>query len=112
MTLEKLFASPGQGEIFLWMAGIGALAAVIGDVLHLIGGSRVLTLLGDILPALILSAGLVGTGLRFGEGLRAYALLGAMLGAVLWYAGGGVVMKKMKKICHSRQERRHHMLNQ
>ena len=87
-----LFATIGQGFVFLWMVGaglaVGALCAFSSAVRRLLCAGFWLTLLIDALTGLcaglILIAALV-TG-SYGQ-LRLYELLGAAAGAVLFRLG-------------------------
>ena len=84
MTLEVLFAQQGQAETFLRMVLLGAafaLALTLGGVWRHRHG---LSDAADVLCALILALLVL---IHSGEGLRLYALLGLLLGAVLWETG-------------------------
>ena len=88
MTLEVLFARAAQGQAFLLLAAGGA---VLGGMLHLAGWlHRVWRLLGmtaDVLCALAAALLLLGAAFVTGSGLRAYALLGLLVGLALYRAG-------------------------
>lgn len=87
MILEKLFAQAGQSRVFLLMV-LGGLAE--GLLLHLSGAlgrkSRPAGMLGDALALTLGALWLLGVLLRYGGGLRLYALLGLALGALGWSA--------------------------
>lgn len=88
MMLENLFAHAAQEQAFLAMMA-GGLA--LGAVLQLNGALRrrwrAMGFLWDGLFALLALALALLVMLRFGSGLRAYALLGATLGMLLYHAG-------------------------
>ena len=80
MTLEVLFAQQGQAETFLRMVLLGAAFALWR---HRHGLSDA----ADVLCALMLTLAALLVLIHSGEGLRLYALLGLLLGAVLWETG-------------------------
>ena len=85
MTLEVLFAQQGQAETFLRMVLLGAAFAL---ALTLGGAWRHgLSDAADVLCALMLTLAALLVLIHSGEGLRLYALLGLLLGAVLWETG-------------------------
>ena len=86
MTLEVLFAQQGQAETFLRMVLLGAAFAL---ALTLGGAWRHRHGLSDaaVLCALMLTFLALLVLIHSGEGLRLYALLGLLLGAVLWETG-------------------------
>ncbi len=88
MMLENLFARSGQEEVFLYMTGCGFL---FGMLLHLSGmirrSRRLLGALGDLLSAAALGGMLLMILLHYGGGVRAYGLLGLLIGALLYWAG-------------------------
>ncbi len=89
MTLEALFAQAAQGRTFLLMALLGAALALcvqLSGYLH--RWRRWLGMLADLLTALgwALAAGRI---LLQGGELRLYALLGLMIGGLLYAAGPG-----------------------
>ena len=88
MMLESLFARSGQEEVFLSMTGCGFL---FGMLLHFSGmmrrSRRLLGILGDLLSAIALGGMLMLILLRYGGGMRAYGLLGLLIGALLYWAG-------------------------
>ena len=79
MTLEVLFAQQGQAETFLRMVLLGAAFAWR----HRHGLSDA----ADVLCALMFTLAALIVLIHSGEGLRLYALLGLLLGAVLWETG-------------------------
>ena len=86
MTLEVLFAQQGQAETFLRMVLLGAafaLALTLGGAWRHWHG---LSDAADVLCALMLTLAALLVLIHSGEGLR-YALLGLLLGAVLWETG-------------------------
>ena len=88
MMLENLFAQAGQEQAFLWLTaggfGLGLLMQLSG-ALRRVG--RVAGLMGDVFTALAAGTLLLWVLVRFGGGLRAYGLLGLLLGLLLYYAG-------------------------
>lgn len=83
MTLEVLFAQQGQAETFLRMVLLGAAFAL---ALTLGGAWRHRHGLSDAADVMLTLAALLVL-IHSGEGLRLYALLGLLLGAVLWETG-------------------------
>ena len=88
MMLENLFAQVGQEQAFLWLTaggfGLGLLMQLSG-ALRRVG--RVAGLMGDVFTVLAVGTLLLWVLVRFGGGLRAYGLLGLLLGLLLYYAG-------------------------
>ena len=88
MMLENLFAQAGQEQAFLWLTaggfGLGLLMQLSG-ALRRVG--RVAGLMGDVFTVLEVGTLLLWVLVRFGGGLRAYGLLGLLLGLLLYYAG-------------------------
>ena len=88
MMLENLFAQAGQEQAFLWLTaggfGLGLLMQLSGALRRL---GRVAGLLSDVFTALAAGTLLWWVLTRFGGGLRAYGLLGLLLGLLLYYAG-------------------------
>ena len=86
--LENLFAQAGQEQAFLWLTaggfGLGLLMQLSG-ALRRVG--RVAGLMGDVFTVLAVGTLLLWVLVRFGGGLRAYGLLGLLLGLLLYYAG-------------------------
>lgn len=102
MTLEVLFAQQGQAETFLRMVLLGAafaLALTLGGAWRHRHG---LSDAADVLCALMLTFLALLVLIHSGEGLRLYALLGLLLGAVLWETGIRRIFrwigKRLKKI--------------
>ena len=94
MTLEVLFAQASQGRTFLLMVLCGAAMALgvqLSGFLH--RRKRWLGMAADLLCALSLAMALGQIILRSGEGLRLYGLLGLCIGAALYAAGLGPVVK-------------------
>lgn len=88
MMLENLFAQAGQEQAFLWLTaggfGLGLLMQLSGALRRV---SRVAGLMGDALTALVAGTLLLWVLVRFGGGLRAYGLLGLLMGLLLYFAG-------------------------
>lgn len=88
MMLENLFAQAGQEQAFLWLTaggfGLGLLMQLSGALRRF---SRVAGLMGDVLTALATGTLLLWVLVRFGGGLRAYGLLGLLMGMLLYWAG-------------------------
>lgn len=88
MMLENLFAQAGQEQAFLWLTaggfGLGLLMQLSG-ALRCVG--RAVGLMGDVLTALAVGALLLWVLTRYGGGLRAYGLLGLLIGLLLYWAG-------------------------
>ena len=86
MMIEALFARDGQTQAFLWMllCGFG-----LGPMMHM--GSLVerLRTLWDVMTALLLGGMVLWIIARCGAPLRAYAVLGILLGTLLYQAGVG-----------------------
>lgn len=109
MMLENLFAQAAQEQTFLWLtAGGFGLGLLVQAACALRRVSRVAGLAGDVLTALAAGALLLWVLTRFGGGLRAYGLLGLLIGLLLYFAGvsrlvsalgTGVagILRKMKK---------------
>lgn len=88
MILENLFARAAQEQAFLWLMVCGLL---LGLLLHLSAavhrGHPWLGLVCDLVFALCAGGMALMVLLRFGGGLRAYGLLGLMIGLLLYFAG-------------------------
>lgn len=88
MMLENLFAHAAQEQTFLAMMACGL---ALGGALQCSGALRhrwkALGFLWDGLFALLALILALMVMLRFGSGLRAYALLGVTLGMLLYHAG-------------------------
>lgn len=86
--LEVLFARQSQEEAFLAFLCCGL---VLGLMLHIGTALRrrrpLLCALWDVLTAALMAAMVLAVLLRFRTGLRAYALLGVLLGVLLYLAG-------------------------
>lgn len=114
-TLEVLFARAAQGRTFLLMAAGGAalgLALQAAGLLH--RRSRTAGAAADILCA-VLGAALLLKSVQVGGGLRGYALLGVVLGLLLYRAGVqpliAGLLRAAKKLFPRRQESRRQMQN-
>lgn len=112
MTLEVLFAQQGQAETFLRMVLLGAafaLALTLGGAWRHRHG---LSDAADVLCALMLTLAALLVLIRSGEGLRLYALLGLLLGAVLWETGIRRILrwigKRLKKSFPSGRNMQNH----
>ena len=95
--LEALFAHQSQEQAFLAFLVCGL---VLGLGLH-IGAAlrnRVVCTLWEVLTALGCIALAFLVLLRFGTGLRAYALLGILLGVLLYLAGLAQVLREVGKL--------------
>ena len=88
MMMENLFAQAGQEQAFLWLTaggfGLGLLMQLSGELRRL---GRVAGLMGDALTALAAGTLPLWVLVRFGGGLRAYGLLGLLMGLLLYFAG-------------------------
>lgn len=88
MILENLFARAAQEQAFLWLMACGLL---LGLLLHLSAavhrGHPWLGILCDMVFALCAGGMALLVLLRFGGGLRAYGLLGVLVGLLLYFAG-------------------------
>lgn len=88
MMLEDLFTHAAQGQTFLvMMAGGFALGGALQLSEALRRRWKALEFLWDGLFALLALILTLMVMLRFGSGLRAYALLGVTLGMLLYHAG-------------------------
>ena len=88
MMLENLFAHAAQEQTFLAMMACGlALGGALQGSCALRRRWKALGFLWDGLFALLALILALLVMLRFGSGLRAYALLGVMLGMLLYHAG-------------------------
>lgn len=90
--LEALFAHQSQEQAFLAFLVCGL---ALGLGLHIGAAVRkpVLRALWDVITALACAALAFTVLLRFGTGLRAYALLGILLGVLLYLAGLAQVLR-------------------
>lgn len=88
MMLETLFAHQSQEQAFLSLMVCGL---VLGLMLHIGTALRrshgVLSGLWDVLTALAGAAMVFAVMLRYHDGLRAYGVLGILLGILLYLAG-------------------------
>lgn len=88
MTLEVLFARAAQGQAFLLLAAGGA---ALGGLLQLAGLLhrvwRPAGMAADVLCALGAALLLLWAAFVTGSGLRAYAVLGLLVGLALYRAG-------------------------
>ena len=88
MTLEVLFARAEQGRAFLLLAAGGAL---LGALLHAAGwlhrAWKPAGMAADVLCAMTAGVMLLGGAFLTGSGLRAYAVLGLLVGTALYRAG-------------------------
>ncbi len=94
MTLEVLFAKAGQAQAFLLMLLCGAGSALLVQLtgrLHRV--SRAAGLAGDALCALLVTLALGQTLLWTGS-LRGYALLGMVLGVMMYLIGLSPLLRK------------------
>ncbi len=108
MTIEVLFAKASQGRTFLLMLLCGAALALC---VQLAGGlyprRRLLGMGVDLLCAAGLAAAMGQILLTSGEGLRLYGLLGLCIGALLYAAGPGVLVRRgMAWMARAAQTRR------
>lgn len=90
-----LFETLGQARVFLAMAGCGAAAAALYDLMSLArrGQSRGAWIM-EVLFALAAGAMLFAAMARTGQGsLRGYVLLGAAVGWFLYAASVSVILK-------------------
>ncbi len=98
MMLENLFAQAGQEQAFLYLTaggfGLGLLMQLSGAARRL---SRAAGLAGDVFTALAAGALLLWVLVRFGGGLRAYGLLGLLIGLLLYFAGAGRLVGALGK---------------
>lgn len=99
MMLESLFAHAAQEQTFLVMMASGL---ALGCALQLSGALRrkwkTLGFLWDGLFALFALILALMVMLRFGSGLRAYALLGITLGMLLYHAGVSRVVTSVARL--------------
>lgn len=87
-ALETLFARAAQGQVFLLVTAGGVLLGLLltgaGALYRL---SRPFGMAADVLCALLMGAMLLGAAFLAGDGLRLYALLGLVIGILLWRTG-------------------------
>lgn len=109
MTLEVLFARAAQGRAFLLLAAGGAL---LGGLLQAAGllhrAWRVAGLAADALCVLTAAGLVLWAAFVTGSGLRAYALLGLLVGLTLYRAGvqplAAGAVRLVQKLFRKRQE--------
>ena len=96
MMIEALFQRDGQTEAFLWMLLCGV---VLGLMTH--AGSLVrkpfVKALWDVLTALLFGGMVLWITGVCGAPIRAYALLGIVLGLLLYAAGAGRLVTRLSK---------------
>lgn len=114
-TLELLFARAAQGRTFLLMAAGGAALGVVLQAANWLNlRNRAAGIAADVLLALLASA-LLLLSVGAGGGLRGYALLGVLLGLMLYRAGvaplAAGAFRVIKKLFAHRQESRQQMQN-
>lgn len=98
MTLENLFAQAAQGRTFLAMCVCGLLLGLMTQIARWLRGKKPwLGLLGDAAAALSLGPLMLGVLLRSGAGLRAYAILGLLIGLTLYAAGLGRLLTRLAR---------------
>lgn len=99
MMLENLFAHEAQGQAFLAMIVCGLL---LGAILQLTSAFRrrwpAAGFLWDGLFALTALMMALTVMLRFGGGVRAYALLGVIIGILLYFAGVSRIVSGMANL--------------
>lgn len=103
MTLEVLFAQQGQAETFLRMVLCGAGVAVLLSLGRLCRKKHLALLLWDVLLSGVLTLLVAGILLDSGAGLRLYALLGLLLGALLYETGLRQLLLLLRKIAKKRR---------
>lgn len=108
-SLEVLFARAAQGQAFLMLAAGGVALGLLlqmAGFLHRV--NRAAGAAADVLCALAAVGMVLGAALATGSGLRAYALLGLLVGLTLYRAGLqpllGTVLRGAKKVFARRQE--------
>ncbi len=87
MMLETLFAHQQQEQAFLQLLACGVALGLMLHIGHLLRRHGVLCALWDALTAACGTLMLFAVMLRFHSGLRAYGLLGLVLGILLYMAG-------------------------
>lgn len=106
MMLEVLFAHQQQQQAFLTLVVCGV---VLGLMLH--GGALLrrfgfLRALWDGLTAVCAGGMIFLVALRFQSGLRAYAVLGLLLGVILYMAGLSFLVNSAAKLVRKVQKNR------
>ena len=107
MTLEVLFAQASQGHTFLLMVLCGSamgLGVQLAGFLH--HWKSWVGMAADLLCTFLLALVLGWIILYSGEGLRLYGLLGLCIGAALYAAGIGPVVRGLGKIITHRQQKK------
>ena len=108
-ALETLFAQASQGRVFLLVTAGGVL---LGLLVTAAGGLyrlwRPAGMAADALCAVLAAAMLMGAAFLAGDGLRGYALLGLMIGVLLFRTGlcplAAGIWRGVQKLFPSRQE--------
>lgn len=99
MMLETLFAHQSQEQAFLSLMLCGL---VLGLMLHigtsLRRGHPLLSSIWDVLTALLGGAMALAVMLRYRTGLRAYGMLGILLGILLYLAGLAPLLHTQEKL--------------
>lgn len=94
MMIEALFARDGQTQAFLWMLCAGMFTGLLLHLGRLLRGA-VLHAVWDVLTALLLGGMALVITAGCGAPLRAYALLGLLLGLLLYASGFGWLAEKL-----------------
>lgn len=87
MMLEVLFAHQQQEQVFLALLACGVALGLMLHLSHLLRRHGILCAVWDTLTAAAGTLMLLLVILRFHSGLRAYGLLGLLLGMLLYLAG-------------------------
>lgn len=93
MMLETLFAHQQQEQAFLSLLACGV---ALGLMLHLgalLRQRKLLSALWDCLTAVATAGMLFAVTLRYHDRLRAYGVLGLLLGILLYLAGGSQLVQ-------------------
>ena len=103
--MEKLFLIPQQGAVFLTLLGVGIGLGAWWQLLSWVRRRMPgLGALWDGLFAMSLGASLLGVLLRWREAqLRLYALLGVLLGALIYLLGRGSVVAWLGRRMHGKK---------
>lgn len=103
MMLEALFAQQQQEKVFLALLVLGLLLGLMLHLGTLLHRHPILRGLWDGLSAAVGSGMLLTVLMVFRSGLRAYAILGLLIGGLLYAAGfSGMVqgiLRLLKKMC-------------
>ena len=106
--LETLFAHAVQKEIFLLALRWGVALGAVGQGLNWLRRCMpALRWMCDVLLAASGAAMLLGVTLHSGDGVRLYALLGMLLGVLLYTAGAGRVLEAAGRSLHKIYEKFH-----